>query len=389
MTDRPDSKPDPFRATGDSSARASVATLSDGHRPIEPRGRGNTAPETPERAVIDAVRRAEAVFAKPEHTRGADGTAISAQIVVLRANATLEARGRIVRERIDAAARPMLESYARQGGILTTPLHDAIYGPMPLEHPEVVRRLNGALHSEVMRSVIESQTDPALVPLNVRAGIVRMMSRDPFDTPPEAVQSAFPDWNKPLVPPGHHLRPWGAEDAAIWLRHFPPDEDLLHPIDTWDAVTAAIWLNDRDTAPSCRAGESEFDDTAAATATQDGCKPSLEVLHTLHELELEELAYRVFVERLRRETMPFYVSERRIHIRKVTESITMGYRSLDEARRSVRAYDLRRIQSFEQVFGDNNEWIFDLTSRIFAAHTWPDGFAEAELQKDFPDLRDG
>lgn len=306
--------------------------------------------------------------------------------VTLQPNGSPEVRGQIVRERLNAAARPILYRFARRRGMRVERLQDVIDGSMPLTHPEIVSRMGGALYSEDMRSVIAINADPALVPLKVRSGIAKMTAQAVCDVPPATVQEAFPDWNKPLVPRGGQLQPWRPEDAAIWLERFPPNEGLLHPIDTWDAATAALWLNDRDADPSDRACENELDGTVVAFSSERARKPSLEVLHTLHGLELEALTYRVFVERLRREVMPFYVNERRIYIRQVAELIAFGYLMFDEARRSVRTHDLRRIRYFDQVFGENDEWIYDLDSRIVAAYAWPDGFDETVLQMDFEDL---
>ncbi|MGX9981595.1 hypothetical protein [Methylobacterium fujisawaense] len=102
------------------------------------------------------------------------------------------------------------------------------------------------------------------------------------------------------------------------------------------------------------------------------------MLLTLDELELEALTYRAFVERLRREVLPFSVSERRIRVWKAAELVTFGYQTLEEARRSVRIHDLRRIEYFDRVFSENQEWIYDLCYRIIALYAWSVGFAEPD-----------
>lgn len=293
-----------------------------------------------------------------------------------------------VREQVNAAARPIFEAFARGRGIPLRPLQKAIDGPAPLTNPRIMLRLGGALHSEAMRNVIASHADPALVPLKVRAGLAKMLAQDLTDPRTVAVRKEFPDWNKPLTAFGQRIQPWQPRDAAAWLRRFPPIGRLLHPMDTWDGATAALWLNDRETILSGLAGKDEADSTLVAFESSDPWKPSLEVLHTLDELELEALAYRVFVERLRREAMPSYVSERRIQVRKAIELVTFGYQTLQEARRSMRIHDHRRIRSFSRVFDENQEWIYDLCHRIVAAYAWPDGFTEPELWSEFPDLHE-
>ncbi len=212
------------------------------------------------------------------------------------------------------------------------------------------------------------------------------MAQDLSEPSSSAAREAFPDWNKPLAPFGRHLQTWRPRDAAVWLERFPPSGELLHPMETWDGATAALWLNDRETIPSGPPCEDVLDGTVVAFEPRDPWLPSLEVLHTLDEIELEELTYRVFVERLRREVMPFYLSERRVHVQRAVELVTFGYQTLQEARRSVRTHDLRRIRHFDRVFGENHEWIYDLCCRIVAAYAWSIGFAEPELWSDFPDL---
>jgi len=317
---------------------------------------------------------------------GWNSTATSVPIVAFPVIASPDVRRHLVRERTNAAARPILESFAWCRGIPLERLREAIDGPTPLTHPEIVRRLAGALNSKAMRSVIASNADLALLPLKVRIGISKMMAQDLSEPPPVAARGSFPDWSKPIAPRGHQLQTWRPEDAAAWLERFPPNEDLLHPIDIWDGDTAARWLNDREAIPPALPWEDELAGKVLKFELQDPWKPSLEVLHTLYELELEELTYRVFVERLRREVMPYYVSERIIHVWKAVELITFGYQTLQEARRSVRTHDLRRIEYFNQVFGENHEWIYDLCCRIVAAYVWPVGFAEPELSSEFPDL---
>jgi hypothetical protein len=297
-------------------------------------------------------------------------------------------RGNLVRERLNAAARPILCAFARRRGVLTRRLQAVIDGPRPLVDPPVVRQLGGALHSEAMRDAIASNADPALVPLKVRAGLATMLAQALSGPPPAAMKEAFPDWNKPLAPLGRRLEFWQARDAAAWLRRFPPQDCLLHPIATWDATTAALWLNDREPILPDLSCEGEPDSTLVAFEPSNPWKPSLEVLHTLDELEHEALAYRVFLERMRRDVMPFYVSERRVDIQKAIELVTFGYQTLAEARRAVGIHDRRRIGHFDRVFGENREWICDLCYRIIAAYAWPHGFAEPELRSDFPDLNE-
>lgn len=91
-----------------------------------------------------------------------------------------------------------------------------------------------------MRSGIVSHADPALLPLNVRAGLAKLMAQDLADPPPAGAQTAFPDWNRPLAPFGRHLQTWRPRDAAVWFQRFPPNERLLHPMDIWDAPTATL-----------------------------------------------------------------------------------------------------------------------------------------------------
>ncbi len=86
----------------------------------------------------------------------------------------------------------------------------------------------------------------------------------------------------------------------------------------------------------------------------------------------------MFVERLRREVMSYYVSERRNQIGRMIELITIGYRTLEEARRSILVHDIQRTQHFDEVFGENYEWINDICRRIFALHLWPEGFDEPD-----------
>lgn len=300
--------------------------------------------------------------------------------------ASPEVRGRLVRERVNAAVRPILLDFAKRRGLALRHLRPVINSSTPLVEPSVVRDLGGALHSDAMRGAIALNCDRSLVPLQVREGLVRMDAQDLSVPPPDAVQRAFPDWNKALAPRGHCLQSWHPADAAIWLTHFPPDTGLLHPLDTWDPATAALWLNDREAIPQVLPGEGEFDGTVVVFEPNRPWKPSLEVLHTLDELDLEALTYRVFVERVRREVMPFYLSERKIHIRKAVELVTLGYQSLEDARRSVRTHDLQRISYFDRLFGVNDDWIYDLCCRIIAAYAWPEGFAEPELRSDFLDL---
>lgn len=408
MTDDPCEKLHSLDVAPDRTSKAVMETASGEGRPAKPASSGLAEESPPKHALtddLDTSRRTgiaasggiEAVFAVLDDRNFGNSPAIgksdpernesatSGSVVTLRAEDTQEARGLFVRERIDAAARPILEGFAKRRGLLDARLRDAIDGSMPLEHHEVVHRLGGAIHCEDMSGVIAAHSDPALVPLKVRAGLHRMTTSDMLDPPPAALREDFPDWNKPLVPRGRQLQSWHPEDAAIWLERFPPNEGLLHPIDTWDATTAALWLNDRDPVSSSTPVESEVGETIVAFTSADSWKPSLEVLHTLHEIELEELTYRVFVERLRREVMPFYVSERKVHIRRVTELVTFGYRTMTEARRSVRTHDIQRARFFDHVFADNQEWVADLCRRIVATHVWPHGFSEPELWTDFPD----
>ncbi|MCJ2121632.1 hypothetical protein [Methylobacterium sp. J-077] len=342
----------------------------------------------------------ERVLAGPVDTRAAadstirgdpfrqTGSATSRSIVTLSPNASIEARSKLIRERINAAARPILTRFANRRGLSLERLRKAIGGRTPLTHPEIVRHLGGALHSEEMQRAIASHADPGLLPLKVHAGVAKMMAEPLSDAPTAAVREAFPDWNKPLAPVGRHIQPWRPKDAAAWLKCFPPNEVLLHPMDTWDGVTAALWLNDRSTITSDLLHSSEVDGTVVAFELRNPWLPSLEVLHTLDEIEREELTYRVFVERLRREVMPFYLSERRFHIRKAAELVTFGYQTLQDARRSMREHDLRRIKHFDRVFGENDEWISDLCRKIVAAYAWPSGFAEPELWFEFLALDD-
>lgn len=413
MTDRSGPRRDPSQRGEDSSSQSIVATLHCKVRIVRFSTMEGMEVPCPEEGVPDdavAPRHAEAdrasgaaarILGAQDDTRlaafdleirgddlGRNDAAIAASMVALPATMSSKARGDLVRERMNAAARPILESFARRRGMPLERLQEAIDAPRPLTHPEIVRRLGGALHSEDMRGVIAANADPALVPLKVRAGLAKMMAQDLSDPPPAAAREAFPDWNKPLAPMGRRLQSWRPQDAAAWLERFPPSEDLLHPLGTWDDPTAALWLNDRDTIPPGLPCEGGLVGTVVEFEPRDPWLPSLEVLHTLHELELEELTYRVFVERLRREVMPFYVSERRIHIRRAVELITFGYQTLKEARRSVREHDLRRIRYFDQVFGENHEWIYDLCCRIMATYGWPHGFAEPELRSDFPDLNE-
>lgn len=348
--------------------------------------------ETPSgRAEVDVRMQSDARTAADDLTMlsdnpGQNGAATPASIVALPTNAVPEVRDRLVRERINVKARPILEGFARRLGIALDGLQESIDGPTPLADPEIMRRLGGALHSEEMRGVIASNADLALVPLNVRAGVAKMMAQNLSEPPPAAVREAFCDWNKPLAPMGRRLQPWRPQDAAAWLERFPPSEDLLHPLEIWDGTTAALWLNDREAVSPGPPCEGALNGTVVVFEPRDPWLPSLEVLRTLHEIELEELTYRVFVERLRREVMPFYLSERRVHIQRAVELVTFGYQTLPAARRSMRIHDLRWTEYFNQVFGENDEWINDLCRRIVAGYVWPVGFAEPELWSDFPDL---
>ena len=290
----------------------------------------------------------------------------------------------LVRERTNAAARPILLAYARSRGVLTGPLRSAIEGSTPLVHPAVTGNLGGALHCEALRIAIDASADSTLVPWRVRADLTRLTAQDLADPPSSAGKEAFPDWHKPLASIGHHNRTWHDEDAAAWLGHFPPKGALLPPMDTWDGATAAAWLDDRETIP-LEPNDREDTDVVVSINASNPWKPSLEVLHTLNELELEDLAYRVFVERLRREVMPFHISERKIHVRNAIVSVTFGYQTLREARRSVHEHDLRRVAHFDRLFSTNQEWVYDLCSRILAIHAWPLGFSEGELQSEFPE----
>jgi len=296
-------------------------------------------------------------------------------------------RHNIVRQRTNAAVRPILEAYGRRHGILSESLQTAIKGPKPLTHPAIVRKLGSALHSEAMWNAIAVNADPALVPFKVYADLKRLTSQNLFDQLPNAVKKAFPDWNKPLVPSGQCYSPWHAKDAAAWLKHFPPSGRLLHPMSTWDGDTAALWLNDRSSIlPNPQ--DQWNDEVVIRIDGLNSWKPSLEVLHNLYPLEREELAYRVFVERLRRDVMVFYVSERKICVGNAITHVTFGYQTLKDARRSVRKHDLRRIRRFDLLFGNNGEWIYDLCCRIVAAYAWPSGFSEPELWFEFPNHDD-
>ena len=292
-----------------------------------------------------------------------------------------------VRRRMNAAVRPILEAFARCQGLWSKRLLGAIGGPTPLTHPVIVRELGGALHSEAMRSAITANASFALVPLQVRAGLAKLMAQELATPPSGGAKEAFADWDKPLVPVGHHHPAWHAKDAVAWLKNFPPVRRLPQPLDTWDDATAAVWLNDRvsiATAPQ----DGEADSVVMAIDASNPWKPPLEVLHTLDELELEELAYRVFVERLRREVMPSYISERRILVWDVILHVTFGYSTLPDARWRVREHDLKRVRHFDRLFGTDREWIHDLVCRIIDAYAWPIGFTEPELWSEFPGLED-
>lgn len=394
MTERSGPTPDLSHRVEDGSSRPIIATSRCEVRIARSSMMGSAeAPRSGDGTRGDAValRHAEADGASGEVGRvlGAQGDARpAASVIALPAVASLKERADLVRERTNAAARPILESFARLRGLPLGRLQKAIDGPRPLAHLEVVRRLGGALHSEAMRSGIVSHADPTLVPLNVRVGAAKMMAQALADPPPAAAQTAFPDWNKPLAPFGRHLQTWRPRDAAVWLECFPPSEELLHPMETWDGATAALWLNDHEANSPDLPCEGELAGTVVAFEPRDPWKPSLEVLHTLDEIELEELTYRVFVERLRREVMSFYLSERRVHIQRAVELVTIGYQTLQEARRSVWTHDRRRIRHFRRVFGENHEWIYDLCCRIVAAYAWPVGFAEPELWSEFSGLDD-
>lgn len=294
-------------------------------------------------------------------------------------------RSSLVRRRINAAARPILEAYARSHGQPSKRLQTAIEGPAPLAHPAIARELGGALHSEAMRDAIAANADPGLVPLKVRADLAKMSAQDLTAPLPSAAAEVFPDRDKPLAPARQHYLAWHASNAAAWLKPFPPTRHLPQPLDTWDDATAAPWLNDR-ASMVADSPKGDEDGVVVAIDASNPWKPPLEVLHTLDEIELEELAYRVFVERLRREVMPFHVSERRVCVRNAILHVTFGYRTLKDARRRVREHDLKRVRYFDRLFGANREWIFDLCCRIVAAYTWPVGFTESELWFEFPDL---
>lgn len=287
-----------------------------------------------------------------------------------------------VRRRMNAATGPILEAFARRHGLASKRLLGAIGGPTPLTHPAVTRELGGALHSEAMRSAIAANADPALVPLQVRAGLAKLMAQDLATPPSGEAKEAFADWNKPLVPVGHHHPAWHARNAVAWLRTFPPIRRLPQPLDTWDDATAALWLNDRSSIVTGPQGE-DLDNVVVGIDAASPWKPSLEVLHTLDEIELEELAYRVFVERMRREVMPRYLSERRILVRDGILHVTLGYQTLRDARRRVREHDLKRVRLFDRLFGSNCEWIHDLCGRIVDAYAWPSGFSKSELWSEF------
>ncbi len=291
--------------------------------------------------------------------------------------------GDLVRHHTNAAVRPILKAYARRKGLLSRSLEAAIDGPTALTHPAVARELGGALLSEAVRNAIAENADHALVPLNVRAGLAKMIGQNLIDPPPLDARKAFPDWNKPMVPFGQHHRVWHAEDAAQWLRSFPPNGRILHPLNTWDNVTAARWLNDRSSV-SADGNDSGRDEVVVAIDASRPMKPALQVLHDLDDLELEEITYRVFVEQLRRDVMPVLVSRRRIHVRNALLHVTIGYRTLDEARRSVHEHDLMWIESIDRLFEANSEWIYDLCRRILETYTWPTGFSELELQATYP-----
>lgn len=292
-------------------------------------------------------------------------------------------RSEAVRRRMNAAATPILEAFARCQGLSSKRLLGAVGSPTPLTHPTVARELGGALHSDAMRGAIAANADPALVPLQVRAGLAKLMAQDLATPPSGEAKEAFADWDKPLVPAGHHHPAWHAKDAVAWLRRFPPTRRLPPPLDSWDDATAAPWLNDRASIVTASQDESGGVVVVGIDAANPW-KPSLEVLHTLGEIELEELAYRVFVERMRREVMPRYLSERRILVRDAILHVTFGYQTLQNARRRVREHDLKRVRLFDRLFGSNCEWIYDLCGRIVDAYAWPSGFAESELWSEFP-----
>ncbi len=290
-----------------------------------------------------------------------------------------------VRERMNIAAKPILESFARRHGRYSDSVEAAIASTRPLVHPTVIRELSGALYSEAMRMTIALNANPTLVPLEVREGLAKLMALDLYDLPPNAAPASFPDRNKSLAPHSQCHQAWHDADAAAWLDRFPPRGRLPHPLDTWDDETAALWLNDRASIISAHPIDGR-EAVVVSIGKYNMWKPSLEVLHTLGEVELEELAYRVFVEQFRRDVMPFHVSQRRMCVHEAITQVTFGYRTLLEGRQLVRLHDLRRFERLQQIFRMNGEWIFDLHHRIIAAYPWPAGFSDEELWNEFPSI---
>ena len=187
MTERSDRTPDLSHQVEEGSSRPIVATSRCEVRIARSSMMGSTeAPQQGGGTRDDAValRHAKADGASGEAGRvlaAQDDARPAASVIALLAVVSLKERADLVRERMNAAARPIFASFAsfaRRRGVPLAHLQEAIDGSKPLAHPEIVRRLGGALHSEEMRSVIASNADPALVPLNVRAGIAKMMAQD-------------------------------------------------------------------------------------------------------------------------------------------------------------------------------------------------------------------
>lgn len=316
----------------------------------------------------------------PRHAEA--GAAASANVVALGLPPTSVGRREAVRGRLNAAIRPILVRFASDRNLPTAHLREHIEGDRPLTAEPIVRELQGAFHLQPLRAAIAAYADPALVPAEVRGGVAAMLAQDLGSQPPSEIRRAFPDWNKPLMPRWHFSEAWHPEDAARWLRDFPPRGTLRHPIDTWDDQTAAIWLDDR---PASIVDPGSDRDRPDVVAFRPGPRwmPASSIPACLDELDLETLLDRVFRERFRREIMLPLLGARRDRIREAVAAMSYGYISVGDALRNIHERDVATSSRFDALFGSDAEWIFDLVHITVDGYAWPPGFTQSGLIERF------
>lgn len=332
----------------------------------------------PNARPIDAA--GSAVTTDPRHPKA--GVVPSSNVVALHPLPNSAGRREAVRERLNAAIRPILVNVAGRRSLPIVHLLAHIDGDRPLTAPPILDELGIAFVSHELRAAIAAYADRTFVPSAIRAGVATMMAQGLGGPPPAAIRQAFPDWGKPLVPYGHVSVAWRPADAARWLEGFPPRGTLPYPLGTWDDRTAAIWLDDHPVIAIDSASE-HGDLDVVAFQPGPAWKPASCVLACLDDVDLESLADRVFRERFRREIMLPLLGDRRTRIRSAIDAMTYGYLTLEDARCDVHAWDADLGRRFDLLFGSNAEWIFDLVRTIMDGYAWPPNFSAAELTLSF------